>query len=230
LLHEARGEINGVLLDNGTVVRLPPPEAKKYAANLAIGQKLFARGFGVTSPLGTLVMARQIGADRTKLSDVRHAELAPARRDARSSRHGPDGHPPIRSSRQPLAALPQASHRGTVGLARRRAVHGLGVRMTLAIDDLEAYWERLAEAADAAGPSGKNCSCQARAAAGRGTWQPDRLAALVARRRRTAMNTEVVAGATALWRCSRGTCRSLAPAAIRWRNRRASTRRCATAR
>jgi len=70
VLHETRGEVNGVLLDNGTVIRLPPQEAKKYATDLAVGQKLFARGLGVTSALGKVVMARQIGADRTKLSDV----------------------------------------------------------------------------------------------------------------------------------------------------------------
>jgi hypothetical protein len=69
-LHGPRGEANGVLLDNGTVVRLPPQEAEKFAAQLAVGQKLFARGSGVDSPLGKVVMARQIGADRTKLSEV----------------------------------------------------------------------------------------------------------------------------------------------------------------
>ena len=69
-LHEPRGEINGVLLDNGVVVRLPPAEAKKFAAQLAVGQKLYVRGFGAASPLGKVVMARQLGADRAKLSDV----------------------------------------------------------------------------------------------------------------------------------------------------------------
>lgn len=79
-LHEPRGEINGVLLDNGTVVRLPASEAKKFAAQLAVGQPLYVRGMGVTSPLGKVVMARQIGADRTKLADVAMPRL-----------HGPEG-------------------------------------------------------------------------------------------------------------------------------------------
>ena len=79
-LHEPRGEINGVLLDNGTVVRLPPSEAKKFAAQLAVGQPLYVRGMGVTSPLGKVVLARQIGADRTKLADVAMPRM-----------HGPDG-------------------------------------------------------------------------------------------------------------------------------------------
>jgi hypothetical protein len=76
-LHEARGEVDGVLLDDGTVVRLPPPEAKRLAAQLAVGQKLFVRGFGIASPLGKVVMARQIGADRTKLTDVALPHWAP---------------------------------------------------------------------------------------------------------------------------------------------------------
>lgn len=79
-LHEPRGEINGVLLDNGTVVRLPPAEAKKFAAQLAVGQPVYVRGMGVTSALGKVVMARQIGADRTKLADVAMPRM-----------HGPDG-------------------------------------------------------------------------------------------------------------------------------------------
>jgi hypothetical protein len=70
VLHEPRGEANGVLLEDGTVVRLPPPEARRLSAQLAVGQKLFVRGAGLTSPLGKLVMARQIGPDRTKLTDV----------------------------------------------------------------------------------------------------------------------------------------------------------------
>ncbi|MCW3474144.1 hypothetical protein [Limobrevibacterium gyesilva] len=70
VLHEPRGEANGVLLDDGTVVRLPPAEATRLAAQLAVGQKLFVRGDGLTSLLGRLVLARQIGPDSTKLTDV----------------------------------------------------------------------------------------------------------------------------------------------------------------
>ena len=49
------GAINGVLLDNGAVVRLPPGEAAKNPALLAVGQKLYARGLGGTTPVGTVV-------------------------------------------------------------------------------------------------------------------------------------------------------------------------------
>ncbi len=85
LLHEPRGEVNGVLLDNGTIVRLPPPEAKRLEAQLTVGQPLFVRGDGIASPLGHVVMARQIGADKTKLTDI----AAP--RPPHGMMHGPEG-------------------------------------------------------------------------------------------------------------------------------------------
>jgi hypothetical protein len=88
-LHEARGEADGVLLDDGTVVRLPPPEAQRLAAQLAVGQKLFVRGFGIASPLGKVVMARQIGADRTKLTEVALPHWAPP--GGRPGMGGPGG-------------------------------------------------------------------------------------------------------------------------------------------
>jgi hypothetical protein len=69
-LHEPRGGIDGVLLDNGTIIRLPPSEAKKFAGQIAVGQKLFVRGMGTSSALGKVVIARQIGADASKLADV----------------------------------------------------------------------------------------------------------------------------------------------------------------
>jgi hypothetical protein len=39
-LHDRRGTLNGVLLEDGTIVRMPPPEAERLAANLAVGQPL----------------------------------------------------------------------------------------------------------------------------------------------------------------------------------------------
>lgn len=95
-LHEPRGEINGVLLDNGAVVRLPPGEARKNAALLAVGQKLYARGMGGTSAIGTVVMARQIGADRTKLTDIAMPRMHDRDHDGMRGgpgmmRHGPMG-------------------------------------------------------------------------------------------------------------------------------------------
>jgi hypothetical protein len=45
-LHDRCGTLNGVLLDDGTIVRMPPPEAERLAANLAVGQPLQGRRRG----------------------------------------------------------------------------------------------------------------------------------------------------------------------------------------
>jgi hypothetical protein len=69
-LHTPRGDVDGVLLDDGTIVRLPPMEAQKFAAQLANGQELFVHGFGYAGPLGKVVAARSLGADKDHLQPV----------------------------------------------------------------------------------------------------------------------------------------------------------------
>lgn len=90
LLHEPRGEVNGVLLDNGGIIRLPPPEATRLAAMLAPGQTVTARGDGYEGPLGRVVAARQIGPDAGKLTQV--AGPGPRGRHAMMGRPGMAGH------------------------------------------------------------------------------------------------------------------------------------------
>jgi hypothetical protein len=69
-LHSARGDLNGVLLQDGTIIRLPPPEAMKLGDQLAVGKTLFARGVGVENPLGRLIMARAIGPSRDQVTTI----------------------------------------------------------------------------------------------------------------------------------------------------------------
>ena len=69
-LHTPRGDVDGVLLEGGTIVHLPPPEAQKLAALLADGQSLFVRGFGYEGPLGKVVAAKELGADKDHLQPV----------------------------------------------------------------------------------------------------------------------------------------------------------------
>jgi hypothetical protein len=73
-----RGELNGVLLDDGTQIHLPPPEAQRLAAQLAPGQTIYASGFGSASPLGRSLAARAIGPSRTQLAQI--AAPPPGRR------------------------------------------------------------------------------------------------------------------------------------------------------
>jgi hypothetical protein len=70
VLHGMRGELNGVVLDDGTVVRLPPPEAQRLADQLAVGKTLVVHGEGVASPFGKSLGAREIGPDAAHLVAV----------------------------------------------------------------------------------------------------------------------------------------------------------------
>jgi hypothetical protein len=69
-LHDPRGHLNGVLLEDGTIVRMPPPDAEQHAANLAVGQPLYARGDGMSGPLGKVIAAHEIGPNRTTLTKI----------------------------------------------------------------------------------------------------------------------------------------------------------------
>ena len=71
-LHGPRGELNGVLLADGTMVHLPPPEATRLAASLAVGQTLFVKGVGVENSLGRSIAAESIGPSADKMVQVEH--------------------------------------------------------------------------------------------------------------------------------------------------------------
>jgi hypothetical protein len=70
-LHGPRGEPDGALLEDGTIVRLSPPEAERLAAQLAPRQSIYVRGSGLATPLGRVIAAREIGPNKTQLSEVR---------------------------------------------------------------------------------------------------------------------------------------------------------------
>jgi hypothetical protein len=55
------GEVNGVILDNGPIVRVPPPAAVDNPL-LQPGARLSAKGFGVESRFGKALQATAIGA------------------------------------------------------------------------------------------------------------------------------------------------------------------------
>ena len=66
-LHGPRGDVNGALLNDGTIVRLPPPEAQRLASMLTAGAPLTAQGNGIEGPLGRVIEARSIGPDAAHL-------------------------------------------------------------------------------------------------------------------------------------------------------------------
>lgn len=69
-LHGPQGDLNGVLLDNGTMIHLPPPEAMRLASALAVGKPVVATGFGVRNSLGQSIAARRIGAAEDSMNDI----------------------------------------------------------------------------------------------------------------------------------------------------------------
>jgi hypothetical protein len=70
VLHGKRGEVNGAILEDGTILRLPPPEAERFAALLMPGQSINAQGNGLVTPLGRVIDVQAIGQVGMQLSAV----------------------------------------------------------------------------------------------------------------------------------------------------------------
>ncbi|RBG91306.1 hypothetical protein BRM26_03925, partial [Xanthomonas oryzae pv. oryzae] len=67
LVYGPAGEVNGALVSDGTVVRMPPHLALQFADLLRVGAPLSASGFGVATPDGRAMEATQLGRDRSSL-------------------------------------------------------------------------------------------------------------------------------------------------------------------
>jgi hypothetical protein len=70
VIHGKRGEVNGAILEDGTTLRLPPPEAERFAALLVPGQNVDAQGSGLVTPLGRVIDVQAIGQIGMQLSAV----------------------------------------------------------------------------------------------------------------------------------------------------------------
>ncbi|MEA1672072.1 hypothetical protein [Nitrospirillum sp. BR 11163] len=75
-LHGPEGEIDGALLEDGTVLRLPP-DAYRAAAELKPGQTVFAEGPVLTTPFGRVVDVSAIGTGRDRLEPIAPPPPAP---------------------------------------------------------------------------------------------------------------------------------------------------------
>lgn len=87
VLHGPKGEVRGVLLDDGCIVRFPPHEAKDRASLLSPGGRFAARGDGIVSELGTVIEAHAIG---TGMDDLR--PLKPKKPKHEEPKHKAHGH------------------------------------------------------------------------------------------------------------------------------------------
>lgn len=70
LLHEPRGDVDGALLEDGTILRLPPREATKLAAMLTVGNTVVVKGNGYAGTLGRVIAVRDIGPDANTLTHI----------------------------------------------------------------------------------------------------------------------------------------------------------------
>jgi len=69
-LHGPQGDVNGVLLESGAILRFPPDQADQLASIIQPHQSLVAEGITITNSLGTVVDVQQIGLARDRLVAV----------------------------------------------------------------------------------------------------------------------------------------------------------------
>lgn len=106
VLYGPQGEVNGAMLEDGTVLRMPPPEATRMTAILAPGQTIVAQGPGIANNIGRMVDVRSIGASRDQLTQLQAPPPPPPGGPGRRPlppRGGPGAPPP-----PPDAAPPPA--------------------------------------------------------------------------------------------------------------------------
>jgi hypothetical protein len=69
-LYGPAGDLNGAVLDDGTIVRLPPPTAYQSSNLLAPGQSIAVQGWGLTNAYGRVVDAQAIGPAAAQMTSV----------------------------------------------------------------------------------------------------------------------------------------------------------------
>lgn len=87
-LHGKRGEVNGALLDDGTAIHLPPPEAERLEAWLRPGQTIVVRGAMLDTALGKAVDVHALGSTPDQMTEL------DGPRPPRGPRGAPDRGPP----------------------------------------------------------------------------------------------------------------------------------------
>jgi hypothetical protein len=96
-LHGPKGEVNGALMEDGTILRLPPPEAARFADLLQPGRSLVAEGLENKTAVGTVLDAREIGAAADPMMNVEGAPDARRRTPPPPAPASPPAPPPPRT-------------------------------------------------------------------------------------------------------------------------------------
>ena len=66
-LYAPKGELRGAILEDGSIVRIAPKEADRFAELLQPRASLAVRGEGIETPYGRVVESREIGSDLDSL-------------------------------------------------------------------------------------------------------------------------------------------------------------------
>lgn len=106
-LYTGRGDVNGVLLDNGSIVRFPPHVGAELAATLQPGSTLHAKGWGSRSPMGTAIEATAIGPTADGMRELFAGPgVAPPPGSRGPAERGPRGRPMPPEADRPLPPPP----------------------------------------------------------------------------------------------------------------------------
>lgn len=82
-LHDSEGEVDGILLADGTVVNLPLSDIERRGQQLAVGQTIYASGSGTSNLLGRVIAARVLGPSKAAATQV----ASPAVDEEHEGRH-----------------------------------------------------------------------------------------------------------------------------------------------
>ena len=104
-LHGPAGDVNGALLEDGTVLKFAPPVAWQASATLQPGQPVTAQGWTISNPYGRVMVVESVGSDTAQAAPPPPGAPPAPMADAPIP-PPPPGAPPAPTADAPLAAKP----------------------------------------------------------------------------------------------------------------------------
>jgi hypothetical protein len=89
LTYARRGEIDGAVLDNGTIVHVRPPAGMQYASLFRVGAPLAASGYGTANTYGRSFEATAIGPSAGQMQTVAAVDDGKRGRSGKRGRRRP---------------------------------------------------------------------------------------------------------------------------------------------
>jgi hypothetical protein len=111
-LHGPAGDVNGALLEDGTVLKFGPPVAWRASATLQPGQSVTAQGWTISNPYGRVMVVESVGSDTAQAAPPPPGAppspfgAPPAPRADAPTPPPPPGAPPPPQADAPPAAKP----------------------------------------------------------------------------------------------------------------------------